>query len=302
MTEPYDPVGLWSKSRLFINRALDLSNREFEERAFWACASLELLGKTALAQVSPLLIAVPTDDGKSLLAASGLDDTQGFATVPAKAVWSRCARAFKPFSEAEAKKLSLGRNSYVHSGAIGFDAIPERAWWPPFWAQAVILLSHLGRRVVDYVGPGEVAGVEAHLATQRDIVARRLEAALSRAKGQKAQAAAGTLSASQTSSWQRYVPPRPVWSVDVLCPACGSTARQGGDHVLDSAVHYAYDEDAGVDLTEVTLTVATDQVVCSDCHLDLDELDLITEAGFSDTFEVGGDLDDVDYEPEYNNE
>ena len=67
---PYDPDALWAKSRLFINRAMDEST-EFEEAAFWACCSLELLGKCALAHISPLLIAIPTDDGMSLMVASG---------------------------------------------------------------------------------------------------------------------------------------------------------------------------------------------------------------------------------------
>ncbi|MCS5716470.1 hypothetical protein NVV95_18130 [Herbiconiux sp. CPCC 205716] len=67
---PFDADGLWMKARLLINRALD-PQRDFEEQAFWACAALELVGKAALAHVSPLLVANPNDDGKSLLVATG---------------------------------------------------------------------------------------------------------------------------------------------------------------------------------------------------------------------------------------
>ena len=81
---PYDSEGLWLKARLFINRAMDDST-EFEEAAFWACCALELLGKSALSRVSPLLIALPTDDGNSLLIASGaVEDADSFVTVQAK--------------------------------------------------------------------------------------------------------------------------------------------------------------------------------------------------------------------------
>ena len=87
MTASFDPEGLWIKSCLFVNRALD-PDREFEEQAFWACCALELLGKSALARVSPLLIANPVDNGDSLLVASGLIDGRA-TSVQAKTVWSR---------------------------------------------------------------------------------------------------------------------------------------------------------------------------------------------------------------------
>jgi hypothetical protein len=80
---PYDPDRLWMKARMFIHRAMD-GDREFEEQAFWAAAAFELLGKAALARVSPVLIANPNPDGHSLLVASGLLEVDDkFFTIPA---------------------------------------------------------------------------------------------------------------------------------------------------------------------------------------------------------------------------
>lgn len=99
MTRPCDRVGLWMKSKAFTNRSFAARDADdFEQAALWAAHALELLGKAALAKTSPLLIADPQDDGRSLLIAAGLSsDVSRFKSVPAKAVFSRCARAFPGF-------------------------------------------------------------------------------------------------------------------------------------------------------------------------------------------------------------
>ncbi len=104
MTAPYDYDGLWIKAKLFINRSFSASDAgNFDEAGLWASFALELLGKGALAKVNPLLIADPSDDGKSLLIAAGVSkDFKGFKSIQAKAVFSRCARAFPPFNADEA--------------------------------------------------------------------------------------------------------------------------------------------------------------------------------------------------------
>jgi hypothetical protein len=59
--------------------------RSFDEQALWASLALERLAKAALARVSPVLIAEPTEEGANLLASLGL--TQGgdhFSSVRAK--------------------------------------------------------------------------------------------------------------------------------------------------------------------------------------------------------------------------
>lgn len=299
MSLSFDPEGLWMKSKLFINRALD-AEREFEEQAFWACCALELLGKYALARVSPLLIANPMDDGNSLLVASGL--TEGNATsVPAKAVWSRCQRAFKPFSEAEAKKLSVGRNEYIHAAGIGFDAVPPHAWWPRFWSQAVILLHHMGLIVDDYVSRGDVDTVNAALATRREAVRLQLEARIQRARTMLSQSRSATLSPRQLKEWELKTHYLTSYSEYVDCPACEGRATLYGDEVVEKDVVYG-SGDWGEPDVQVTLTVAPVALVCSECRLELADYDLLLEAGFDGGFQVEGSGEDIEYEPEYNNE
>jgi len=83
LTAPYDHQALWAKAKVFLNRAMDTApSRSFDEQALWASAALELLGKAALARVSPLLIAEPTEDGVNVLIATGLiEGTAKFTSV-----------------------------------------------------------------------------------------------------------------------------------------------------------------------------------------------------------------------------
>jgi len=104
MIEPYDHEALWAKAKVFLNRAMDPGpERAFDEQALWASAALELLGKAALARVSPLLIAEPTEDGANLLIATGLiEGTARLAAVSADLGISR-----RTFYEWRAKDRAL---------------------------------------------------------------------------------------------------------------------------------------------------------------------------------------------------
>lgn len=295
----FDPDGLWLKSRLFINRALD-PGREFEEQAFWACSALELLGKSALARVSPLLIANPVDNGDSLLVASGL--ARGNATsVQAKSVWSRCQRAFKPFSESEAKKIAIGRNEYIHAAGIGFDTIPPHAWWPRYWAQAVILLGHMGLTIEEFVDTHHVAEVDSALSARKDTVKRQLETRIERARTMLNQFHNDTLSPRQHKEWDSKTYYSTAHQTHVECPACDGVATLYGDEVIDTDVTYERDPWGEEDVA-VTLTVEPIALYCDVCHLDLDDYDLLFEANLDDGFEVEGTGEDIAYEAEYNNE
>jgi hypothetical protein len=309
VTDPWNVDALWIKARLFINRSMD-DDREFEEQAFWASASLELLGKAALSRVSPMLIAHPNDDGHSILIASGaVDYSDTFASVQAKAIWSRCARMFRPFNETEAKKIAAGRNEYIHSVGVGFDKIPQAQWWPRYWAQAFILVEHLNKSITEFVGAKRSVTIEAHLQASKKYRAQRLATLVGRALSQKQRHEAGTLSAPLEASWQRFTHVSSLYTDVRSCPACGSDGRLGGDDVVESHVDVLpagqYDpDDRFFDPRVVTLEVAPDAFSCRTCHLIIDDIDLLEEAGLDKLFEAEGDLDTFfDFEgPEYENE
>ncbi|WP_209559448.1 hypothetical protein [Frigoribacterium sp. PvP032] len=308
MTTPWDSEALWLKSRMFVNRAMD-PDREFEEQAFWAAAALELLGKAALVRISPMLIAHPDDDGRSILLASGAVDYTGiFGSVQAKAIWSRCARVFRTFNEAEARKIAAGRNGYIHSTGVGFDAIPQAVWWPRYWAQAFILVEHLDRTIVDLVGPSRSLLVTKYLAENKEYVAQRLATLKERANSLLSRHRSGSLSARLETEWQRFDLATYLYTEPRECVACGATGEVGGDEVIESHMEYpeysSFDpEDQFSDPRSITLDIAPFEFNCPVCHLVLDEPELLDEAGLSDPFQAEGDPEDMyDDGPEYENE
>lgn len=305
MTAPYDHEAMWSKAKVFLNRAMDPEpDRSFDEQALWASAALELLGKAALARVSPLLIAEPTEDGVNLLIATGLiEGTAQFTSVRASTIFKRCQKAFRPFSASDALKFANARNEYLHGSDIGFMPLVPQAWWPRYWALASILVTAQDRDIEDLVGPDRVAAVEAHLEQNAKNVEHRVEALISRAKQRLAQYQAGTLPAKIQAEW-RTNPDLTIslsYSESATCPACGAAGSLEGDDDSDKSYDVDYDDEYGYTSTSVTISVPAEYFSCPTCHLVLDGYELISQAGLPDTFTAVDD-DPVWAEPDYGND
>lgn len=288
---PFDHEGLWNKAVLYINRATEPGDsRTPEERMLWASLSLELLAKSALAKINPLLVADPMDDGKSLLLAAGVGaDTINFKTVAAKTAFSRCARAFPPFNYAEAMTLAGTRNEELHSAGIPFAQVHVASWWERFWAQAVILLTAQDRELGDLLQPTEVARAEEHLARNRENTARRAQALVERARQRFELRQQGRLSTRVANHMPGRVMFIGEYDGDAECPACGASGDLIGGAVLDSELL----EDPEYGLGPEILTIGTDAFACSRCGLTLEGADLVVAAGIPETFEV-----EQEYEPE----
>lgn len=303
MTAPYAEEALWDKARLFINLAMDTDQqRTFNEQALWASLSLELLAKSALARVSPLLIATPTEEGTNLLIASGLVEGQAsFHSVPAKTVFTRCSKAFHPFSLKEASLIAAGRNEYLHGGTATLTLLPPEAWWPRFWAQAVILLTAQDKDTEDFVGIDRVSIVEGHLERNREHIEERLTALIERAKQRLILHDSGRMNARMEAEWNAFSPFAGLsHSGEATCPACGGTGRLEGEDVTNYEIT---GEQVAPDDYDVwaDLTVSTDYFACDNCHLVLDRYDLVEAAELPTEFSDIGDPADY-YEPDYGND
>lgn len=301
---PYDHEALWLKAKLFINHALDDEPRTFDEKALWASLSLELLAKAALARVSPLLIATPSEDGSNLLMASGLvEGVATFKSIPAHTLYNRCAKAFRPFSEDQARRITAARNDYLHAGTAQFTHLPPEAWWPRFWAQAHILVNALDRLLEEFVGRDRHDEIEAHLARNKQNIEHRAAMLLDRARQRLAQLASGQVSARIADEWRREVDlsARLSYSANATCPACGEEGLVEGEDAVESTLRHERVGDDDYDLW-VDLTIATDYFSCSNCHLVLDGFDVIEAAGAPETFETTTDAVGEWLEPEYGND
>ncbi|WP_380165637.1 hypothetical protein [Jannaschia sp. R86511] len=305
MTTPYDDEALWMKAKLFVSRAMEGEfDRSFDEQALWASLALELLAKAALARQSPLLIAVPTEDGSNVLIALGL--TSGvarFESVSAKTLYSRCERAFRPFSKPEADKITFARNEYLHGSTPGFTLMPPAAWWPKFWALAVILVGACDKEIDDLVGPSRLAVVNKHLEQNKKNVEHRTEMLLDRARQRRAQFEAGTLPAKVASQWKpgQLLTAGLKHSGNAGCPACGRDGVIEGNEVTDVETEYLQIAENDYDVL-VSLTVESEYFSCASCGLVLDEYELLMEAEVPSDFRTDGDSGDIDREEEYGND
>lgn len=202
----WDSSALFLKARLFINHALD-DERATEERLLWASLALELLAKAALSRVSPVLIATPSEEGNSLLVATGLiDGDVRFRSIEAKTVFTRCAKAFKPFNGKEALKIAHARNAYLHTAAPTITKLPADQWWPRYWAQAHVLITALDRYLHDFVGHDRVKEVESHLGRNQKNLETQAAMLLKRAAQQYSRFNANEMHAIELHEWMNFRP------------------------------------------------------------------------------------------------
>jgi hypothetical protein len=245
---PYDHDALWSKAKVFLNRAMDPDPvRSFDEQALWAAAALELLGKAALARVSPLLIAEPTEEGVNILIATGLiAGTAKFSSVSASTIFKRCQRAFRPFSAADALRFADARNEYLHGSAIGFMTLAPQAWWS-------------GLSAFEWLGP-----TWSRTPSTWTIAPSRW------ARQRLAQYRAGTLPARVQMEWQSNADLTAglSYSTSERCPACGDVGTLEGDESGDMS--YEYDRGGEHDEGNVwaRVNVPADYFSCQTCHSD----------------------------------
>lgn len=305
MTEPWDSDALWGKAKLFVNHALDTDvARTFDERALWASLALELLAKSALSRASPLLIAVPNEDGKNLLAAAGLtQDEATFKSISATTLFKRCARAFKPFNGDEAGRLADRRNSYVHSATPAISPIPEDAWWPRYWPLVQVLVHACDRDVEDLVGPEHVRTVEAALAENSRNVHERFEMLVERARQRLARFEAGEMRTAELRDWERPLDLSASlrYSTRADCPACGSDeGLLEGDEILQTATEAERVSETDYDVW-LRLEVGADYFSCERCRCVLESYELLEASELPTSFEAVGDPADF-WEPDYGND
>jgi hypothetical protein len=302
---PYDHEALWSKSKVFLNRAMDPGDvRSFDEQALWASAALELLGKAALARVSPLLIAEPTEDGVNILIATGLLEGKAkFTSVSASTIFKRCGRAFRPFSREDALRFAEARNEYLHGSSVGLLNIPPEAWWPRFWALAAILVTAQDRDLEELVGSSRLATVEGYLDQNAKNIEHRTEAQINRAQQRLAQHRSGTLPAKIQREWSADVDLTAglKYRETAICPACGGAGTAEGEDSSDISYDYErgwYEDEP--DSVTATITVPIDYFSCPTCRLVLDRYELVVQSGMDDSFTTVDD--DPEPEPDYGND
>ncbi|MCD5348106.1 hypothetical protein [Agromyces sp. S2-1-8] len=293
---------LWAKAKLFITRALESEGvRDFEERAFWAAAALELLAKAALARVSPLLIIPPDAEGKNVLAALGVVAYDGspVETVAAKTLWARSERAFRPFAQKEAALISAGRNEYLHGIGTGLPNLPEHVWWGRYWNQASILVVALDQDLHAFVGGVRLEQVERYLQGHTHHVQEHVDSLIARSQQRLAQRGNPAIAAGLRDELihARDLSAGLLYVETAACPACGGDGVLEGEETGGQEIDWDSDPWSPIE----TLEVYADHFSCPKCQLVLNRAELIELVDLPVRFTIKRDYE-PDEEPDYGND
>src|SRR5271157_5412328 len=128
MTWDCDP--LWAKAKLYFARAFE-TRRDDPAFGLWCSLGLELLGRAALASVSPTLLAYPQSDMANLLHALKQKEISKPRSVNTAQVFSLCKVVFNEFTDQDlniCNALTNQRNAELHSGSEAFDDYGTSKW------------------------------------------------------------------------------------------------------------------------------------------------------------------------------
>ena len=127
---------LWAKARLFFERAFEQSGEDLMF-GLWCSLGLELLARSAVASVSPTLLAEPDQAHRFLLQALNRGQEKGpRKSIGTAQVLTLCQTLFPQFTE-EDKIASLAlinrRNDELHTGSSAFQEYPSKLWLAGFY-------------------------------------------------------------------------------------------------------------------------------------------------------------------------
>lgn len=309
----FEPSALWNKSKAFVDRALrardDSDDPNFH---LWAALSLEILGKAALANIHPALVADPNDQ-KSMFHACGIKSPVDTRSITAKTVFERLPQLSKEFDEALKKQCMLmanRRNAELHSGESPVVGLDQRSWVPTFWKAASVILAMQERELDDWIGVEESARVKTILTDTAKLLEQSVASRIARRAAEyaaKFPIGSTDRQEAQARALARSVPSKLASEADDVeeytCPACSSKGwllgYEGNTEIIDS---HEVAEDYGYWRIEMVATYYyIDGFYCGECGLNLAGRDEIRHAGLPEDF-VREEEREPDYEPDYGND
>jgi hypothetical protein len=290
---------LYNKAKMFAQRAHNepVNSALF---AFWMSLSLELLARSALSHIHPVLLADPKEPD-NLQYAFGIEPKGIPKSIAAKALFARCSIFVKDFTD----KMSVHclivadrRNSELHTGAAAFEGIDHAKWLPASYEVIQVLLVHLGRDFRDFLGDhGQVA--QEIIMDRRDTIKKEVQDKLSAAKkayealSPEDKATRDTNGPAAIAHWMQGTKLRR----ECPCPACKNISVIGGETVSRSPVKI--DEDDNVIRREIR--VLPNKLRCPYCGLSLLSYQELKEVDLGGIYTIAEEEDPIEFfgiEPE----
>lgn len=158
---------LFIKSRVFFEKAFN-EDRESLFFGLFCALGLELLIRSAIANVSPTLLADPDREQQNLLHALSMGSVKHQKkSIATSQVVQLCKQLIQAFTEKQSKTVSAiisRRNEEVHSGSASFEEYPTQQWIGGFYDACKILAEFQGENLESLFG--EEVEKEANLILQ----------------------------------------------------------------------------------------------------------------------------------------
>lgn len=311
---------LLSKAHLYAERA----NAEAIDSALfglWMSLSMEFLARAALAQVHPVLLADPRDEG-NIHYAFGINPKANPRSVQAKTVFARCSIFVPGFTDqmsAHCLILADRRNKELHTGNAAFEGHDNSAWLPQTYAVLEVLLAHLKTDFDAFLGTEYAQVAKSMLKDRTQHIKTEVHNAIA-AASKKFAAFSGNDRASRITKGQELAATLAKQSAlrqICKCPSCGFNAVIGGEALSRGPVKIC-EADATISRE---VRVLPNSLACPTCALKLEGYQQLLQAQLGNVFVQSEEEDpiaffgiipeehvDIDqlvrnhFEPEYDNE
>lgn len=285
----WDETTLWAKATLYVRLAQE-ADRESWQYPFWSALALEFVARSALAHVSPTLLAETSEGAFSnlLYALGKAPASSGIRSVGVSEVLKRCETLVPGFTKDHrtfCSGLSGRRNEELHSGAASFADLKIQRWLPRYCECCKILVEATGRTLVDLLG-AEAQAAEQMIKSLGDEAAKEVQKAINahrtvwqgRSPSERSDATLqATLAASRHSGHR------------VKCPACECPALVSGEEVSSR------DPALEGDLIVVRSTMLPTGFQCTACGLRIEGHARLHASDLGDTYTSTVSWDPVEY-------
>jgi hypothetical protein len=300
---------LMGKSQAYIGRALAAkAARSMGEYQLWASLALELVGKAALANIHPCLVADPNSSA-SLFAAAGRSVDTDIKTIIAKTLFDRLAHVSKRFDENTKKfctNMSEKRNAELHSGEAPFDGAIAASWEGRYWHTAEIILEAGDSSIEAWLGADKAKAPKALLAeythATKEAAKIRVETAAAafaaRPKKEREEAHARAAAIDVWTMRRSFrLQAHNIW--ETQCPACKSRSFLAGVKYDEEVSEEDNEDDPYEELVDVSYVA--EEFLCPSCNLHLESRDAIEAVGL-DVDHIETETRQREYEPDYGND
>lgn len=300
----WDPYDLFTKAQLYVDRAY----RNLEETSVfvhWNLLALELLARSAIATIHPVLVANPNDI-KSLYYAVGRKDLcSSPKSIHAKTLYERCETLFPEFTKAEKKFCHAFRelrNAEIHSGEAVLEPVPIPNWSLKYYRVCQVLLESMEKGLDDFFPPDHVPSIVEMLKLnerEEEAAVRKLIAAA------KTRANVTDINLRRYSDSLECIVPSDIdfviESKKAICPVCISPGEVELKRVSLSETRLV-DDFPFRKVTYIPITYS-----CGHCQLLLDNYGRMVMAGMGDPVVTEIEIDLMELfmeymEPDYGNE